>query len=321
MDESGGRRAEKAVQGSIQRRAVTRSVTRNRNGGGDDQSVRPDKAGPKSARRRLIDKLNRNFSGLGENVCSSKFSADLGSKNDAETDFCPVKFHGSSSSDAVQDVVCTFCPRKIAILEKVGLGGLQYLKRGIHNSRHLVFWLLKRMDIQRMQLKLGDGSRVEMNLDSVERILGVRCRGSNISVSSGKVSEYVKQRLRQRFGLDETKEVPNLSDLRKVLHRKFINELSEYDEETFMISIAAYVCAYMFGPAMHIAMVPKDIWDFISNPVKLLNCNWGGYVLSTLQSCARTVQLNVLNNPSSIKLGGSWLYLEVHACSQFFLNN
>jgi len=123
MDESGGRRAEKAVQGSIQRRAVTRSVTRNRNGGGDDQSVRPDKAGPKSARRRLIDKLNRNFSGLGENVCASKFSADLGSKNDAETDFCPVKFHGSSSSDAVQDVVCTFCPRKIAILEKVGLGG------------------------------------------------------------------------------------------------------------------------------------------------------------------------------------------------------
>ena len=118
--------------------------------------------------------------------------------------------------------------------------------------------------------------------------------------------------------MDETKEVPDLSDLRKVLHRKFINELSEYDEETFMISIAAYVCAYMFGPAMRTAMVPNDIWEFISNPVKLLNCNWGGYVLSTLESSARTVQLNVLNNTTSIKLGGSWLYLEVYWGLHYF---
>ena len=123
MDESGGRSTEQAVQGTVQRRAVTRSVTRNRNAAGEDQSVHPRKAEKKSAKRRLIDKLNRNVRGVDENGCGNKFSTDLGSNQDAETDFCPVKFHGSSSSDAVQDVVCTFCPRKIAILEKVAFGG------------------------------------------------------------------------------------------------------------------------------------------------------------------------------------------------------
>ena len=101
MDESGGRSTEQAVQGTVQRRAVTRSVTRNRNAAGEDQSVHPGKAEKTSARRRLIDKLNRNVRGVDENGCGSKFSTDLGSNQDAETDFCAVKFHGSSSSDAV----------------------------------------------------------------------------------------------------------------------------------------------------------------------------------------------------------------------------
>ena len=92
---------------------MTRSVTRNRNAAGEDQSIHPRKAEKKSAKRRLINKLNRNVRGVAENGCGSKFSTDLGSKNDAETDFCPVKFHGSSSSDAVQDVVCTFCLGKL----------------------------------------------------------------------------------------------------------------------------------------------------------------------------------------------------------------
>ena len=162
-----------------------------------------------------------------------------------------------------------------------------------------------------MQLRLGDGSTIDMNLVSVERILGIRCSGKQIQPSCTKVPEYVRQILRERFGLEENKDYLDLDDLRKFLSRQCVEDMTEYDEETFMIAMAGFCCAYMFGPGGRTASVPRDMWEFIIYPRKLKNCNWGGYVLAVLQSCARTVQMNVRSNPTSIKLGGCWLYLEV----------
>ena len=102
-----------------------------------------------------------------------------------------------------------------------------------------------------------------------------------------------------------------MDDLRKVLRRDYGQDMCQYDEETFMIAMSAFCCAYMFGPGKRTASVPADIWEFISFPKKLLNCNWGGYVLMVLQSSARAVQMNMRSNPTSILLGGCWLYLQV----------
>jgi len=167
------------------------------------------------------------------------------------------------------------------------------------------------MNIEKMQIKLADGSFVQMNRDSISRILGIRSTGAQINISS-KVSQYVKVRLQEHFGTEESKDFPDLEDLQKVLCRNYSQGMSEYDEETFMIAMAGYCYAYMFGPAKRAASVPRDIWEFIAYPKKLLNCNWVGYVLAILQASARSVQLNVRSNPSSILLGGYWLYLQVY---------
>jgi len=53
--------------------------------------------------------------------------------------FCPEKFHGCFSSDAVQDVISKFSEGQLNLVDRIGLGGLKYLKPGLHNSRHLVF--------------------------------------------------------------------------------------------------------------------------------------------------------------------------------------
>jgi len=304
-------RSKQASPGGVQNRAVTRSITRGKAQASERESLKEANEEKKSARARLLDRLKSKKPTEHQQNSASKSCLDTDCEKDGLADFCPLKFHGCFSSDVVQDIISSFDAKKLEILGKVGLSGLQHLKRGLHNSRHLVFWLLKRLDVQRMQAKLADGSRVDMTLNSVERILGIRCTGRNINCNSTKVVEYVKQRLRERFGTCESKEFPDLADLRNVLCRHYVSGMSEYEEETFMIALAGLCCAYMFGPPSRTAAVPRDIWEFIGNPKNLLQCNWGGYVLSVLQACARTVQMNIRSNPTSIKLGGCWLYLEV----------
>jgi len=305
------RRGKQASPLCCSRRTVTRSITRNRSNPSEEEAPKADSTNKTGARRRFLDKCKSTRVAAGMETNASKFPDEALGKEDADAEFCPLKFHGCSSSDAVQEIVCTFNEKKIDILKQLGLGGLQYLKRGYHNSRHLVFWLLKRMDVENMEIRLADGTRVKMTLDSVDKILGIRCTGTHMATNSSKVTKYVKIRLQERFGFDESKEFPDLDDLRKVLRRDYGQDMCQYDEETFMIAMSAFCCAYMFGPGKRAASVPADIWEFISFPKKLLNCNWGGYVLMVLQSSARAVQMNMRSNPNSILLGGCWLYLQV----------
>lgn len=289
---------------------VTRSVTRKQCRPQGEEQEDKSKAQHTEFRKCLNRRLYRRGGNEETRATSSNGGGGTESANDVSDDFCPAKFHGCSSSDAVQEIISSFGEKKLELLEKMGLGGLQYLKRGIHNSRHLVFWLLKRMDVHRMEIKLVDGSRIRMTLESVGKILGIRCRGKQVVMSSAKGTEYAKQRLRERFGTEDDKEYPDVDDLRKVLLREYGQSMTEFDEETFMIAIAGICCAYMFGPARRTAEVPRDIWEFLAHPRKLLDCNWGRYLLTVLQSSARAVQLNMRSNPTSIKLGRCWLYLE-----------
>jgi len=162
-----------------------------------------------------------------------------------------------------------------------------------------------------MQINLPDGSKIDMDLESVKNVMGIRCTGQDIVCSEGKVSESAKLSLCGRFEHGGAEDLPELDDLRRAISYDYGHSMSKHDEDTFMIALSAFVCAYMFGPPRRTAGVPRDIWEFISNPVNLLNCNWGAYVLKVIQSCARTVQMNLSSNPTSIKLGGCWLYLEL----------
>ena len=56
-----------------------------------------------------------------------------------------------------------------------------------------------------MNIKLVDGSFVKMNFESVRRILGIRCTGAQMMISSSKVTEYVKVRLHERLGLKKAR--------------------------------------------------------------------------------------------------------------------
>ena len=306
MEEQG-----QSIPGGTPHRAVTRSVTRGQCGVATEDTGPGTKAKTEGGRKRLARRLDAGGASSAEKTGCNNGGVSNNADDDVSADYCPSKFHGCSSSDSVQEVISSFGAKKLELVERMGLGGLQYLKRGFHNSRHLVFWLLKRMDVQRMELKLIDGTRIRMTLQSVANILGIRCSGKEVLIRASKGAEYVKRRLRERFGTEENKEYPELDDLRKVLFRKYPEGMSEYEEETFMIAFAGFCCAYMFGPARRTAGVPRDIWEFLAYPKKLLDCNWGGYVLTVLQSCARAVQLNMRSNPTSIKLGGCWLYLEV----------
>jgi len=296
-------------------RAVTRSVTRKRSSEEHEQEHDGNVQGRQTGRKRLLERLRRGAPQAESKMKDPETSTGVDDGEPEYPDFCPDKFHGSFSCTAVQEIVSTFGPKKLQLLNKLGLNGLKYLKPGLTNSRHLVFWLFKRMDADKMQINLPDGSKIHMDLESVKKVMGIRCTGQDIVCSEGKVSESAKLSLCGRFGHGGAKDLPELDDLRRAISYDYGHSMSKHDEDTFMIALSAFVCAYMFGPPRRTAGVPRDIWEFISNPVNLLNCNWGAYVLKVIQSCARTVQMNLSSNPTSIKLGGCWLYLEVRSCA------
>ena len=287
-------------------RAVTRSVTKKRSTRAVPPSGREDPGNQSGGIRRVQEGMSRR-----KRVERLKMKGRDGDSEAEEIDFCPDKFHGSFSSSVVQEIVSTFGARKISLLNRIGFNGLIHLKPGLTHSRHLVFWLYKKLDASQMVINMPDGSKIQLDLESVQKVLGIRCTGSNVVSNHGKVVECAKSRLQERFQTGQSDVLPDLDYLRRIICKDYGEEMTVHEEETFMIALAAFVCAYMFGPPKRTAEVPRDMWEFISDPANLLNCNWGAYVLSVIQTCARGVQMNLSNNPTSIKLGGCWLYLEV----------
>lgn len=190
----------------------------------------------------------------------------------------------------------------------------------MHHNRHLVFWLMKTLDHEGLRLRVSEDHYIDMNEQTPGRVLGIRSGGGKNLTRNPKVQLWTIIRLHELFGMPKGTKVPSLSDCERVLGSGYDEVLSKDDEDRFMVALAAVCCAYMFGPGVRQAKIPKDIWEFISNVENLRQCNWSEYVLKVIQECSTSVQMNVLKadtNPNSVKLGGCWLYLEVMIFTQY----
>ena len=77
-------------------------------------------------------------------------------------EYYPDKFHYYFSSQAVGEVVCTFGKKKREIVQEIGLGGLLHLETNMTHSCALVFWLLRRLDPEKMKILLEGGFEVPL---------------------------------------------------------------------------------------------------------------------------------------------------------------
>jgi hypothetical protein len=123
-------------------------------------------------------------------------------------------FHGCFSTDHVQEVIATFCEKKLSILERIGLGSLTYLKPGMKHSRGLVCSLLKQIEPDRMCLILEKGGEIKLSNESVHRILGVRCEGNDINIGSA-LSEELKKQIHEIFSTPFVENLPTMEDAKK----------------------------------------------------------------------------------------------------------
>ena len=282
------------------RRAVTRSHARR------CESSNEAVLGERTARRGGL--------GDGRDAGETKGNGEARGKGDKEEtqEYYPDKFHGSFSSQAVGEVVCTFRKKKREIVEEIGLGGLLHLKTNMTHSRALVFWLLRRLDPQKMRILLGGGNEMALTEKSVERVLGIRSSGVELVQAKRAIPDSLKLTLHQTFGTRSPKVLPKGDELRRVLLKEYGEEMSKKDEDKFVVALSAFCCAYMLGPEERSAMVPKNIWEFISVAGNVRNCNWARYVLSIIRKNAQEVKNNMMHgDPFSVRLGGCWLYLEV----------
>ncbi|CAL4990775.1 unnamed protein product [Urochloa decumbens] len=227
------------------------------------------------------------------------------------------KFHGSFSTDHVEEVISTFGDSKLSILERIGLGGLKHLKANLHHSRALVFWLQQKIDVAGICVRLDKKNSIEMTADSFGRILGVRSKGTNFEVGDKYKAPSLRRKLHYMFRTDDEKTLPTVADANKILLANYGEVMSSDEEEAFAVALAALVCAYMFGNMNRAAIIPNDIWGFISEWSNLLTCSWSGYILNRIVRSSARVQANMCapqkekKGPFSINLGGCWLYLEL----------
>ncbi|CAO2187497.1 unnamed protein product [Urochloa humidicola] len=105
--------------------------------------------------------------------------------------------------------------------------------------------------------------------------------------------------------------IPIVRDAKRILARSYKNGMTDAQKQTFGMAFAAFCCAYMLGPMDRSAKVLHSIWYYLSNLNEVEQLNWAAYVLSVIKESAKQVQANVMGLPSSIKLGGCWLYLEL----------
>lgn len=227
--------------------------------------------------------------------------------------FHPARFHGWNCSDAVSTLVATFGEKKLALMEKIGLGGLVHVKPVMAHSKSLLLWVYKRIDTAKMRVIMGDGRFMPLSAKSVERMLGIRGTGSAVEEEEDGVSNQLKLRLHKMFGTADAGKLPCVGELQQVLLKDYSNEMSAEDEGRFSIALAAFCCAHMLGANSRGAVIPKNIWKFISSTDNLERCNWGEYVVRCVVRSAKEVQKHLQqdNAPFSVKLGGCWLYLEV----------
>ncbi|CAL4962918.1 unnamed protein product [Urochloa decumbens] len=227
------------------------------------------------------------------------------------------KFHGSFSTDHVEEVISTFDNSKLSILERIGLGGLRHLKAKMHHSRNLVFWLQERIDVAAMCVRLDKDHSIQLTDASVDIILGVRSEGAKVEVGDKFRAPSLRRRLHHMFMTPDETTLPTVADANKLLLANYGEVMSSNEEEAFAVALAALVCAYMFGNMNRAANIPNDIWGFISEFSNLTKCRWSGYILSVIMKSANRVQRNLCvtkqgnKGPFSINVGGCWLYLEL----------
>lgn len=126
-----------------------------------------------------------------------------------------------------------------------------------------------------------------------------------------KIKSSVKEKLHCMFGTTDVDVLPTISEIKVVLLRRYDSTMTSAESDTFAVALAAICCAFMFNAYERSAAVPKEIWEFISEPANLRNCNWGQYILEELKAAAHKLQMDVAKGQSSIRLSGCWLYLMI----------
>lgn len=214
----------------------------------------------------------------------------------------PSKFHGCFSSKAVSELFCEFDAQKIESLRQIGLGGLTCLKSGMTYNQKLIHWLLATMDVDRLRIRIGDGSFVDLTEPSVESVIGVCSKGEVLRGSDEELSEETLAELRRWLEVEDG--VPTLDDAKQVVLKSWPEVVSEEEEQRFAVGMAALCCGYMFGPRDRFATIPRDTMHLICKPEYVRNCNWASYILNVISGAARKVQAAMNKGPSSVLLGG-----------------
>ncbi|XP_050364938.1 uncharacterized protein LOC126783503 [Argentina anserina] len=183
---------------------------------------------------------------------------------------------------------------RIVEIEEMGFGPV-HIVRGIKLNVELCKMLLSNFDVKNSTVKIH-GRNLSINAKDVKRMMGLRCRGTEVDMNCSSDDEVLSD-LKRRMCGDDTD--ISLKKLRGMV-------LSTYDdEELWKVCFALYALATVFCPSRP-GYVDRRLMVPLKNPGLIRTHNWAGFVFSKLVEGVSAYQ-----SGEPIHVGGCLIFLQL----------
>ncbi|KAL6654911.1 hypothetical protein ACP70R_008376 [Stipagrostis hirtigluma subsp. patula] len=195
-------------------------------------------------------------------------------------------------------------------VRSIGFGGLLEIPYISKVDRRLYAWLLSRIDVERMVLKVSDDHEVAVDAANVRRVLGIPCGNLSVYGSSTSDRKNSRRMVRQILGVKGTDPMPAIKDIENNLLES--KKCSTPDEkQLFLCSFIILVAEMLLSPRQGFEKVPVNLCPGFANPLNSEQYDWCSYVVDELRYSSILVKQALASGMESISLHGCLVALQL----------
>jgi hypothetical protein len=179
-------------------------------------------------------------------------------------------------------------------------------------SREWTEWLLKRVDTERSELRIGVKETVAISESEFGPMLGIRSGGRKIIVRGPeRPNEHQISVVRGYLGLPDHKLGISLGGLVGKLQEPVDDPMTEVQIMQTKVAYTMLVCAVYLSPRTSKKNIPGDAYEMVMDPDQIEELNFEKFVYEDLMEGARKVQLCGTESRKKFWIYGCLLWLQV----------
>jgi hypothetical protein len=181
--------------------------------------------------------------------------------------------------------------RKQVVID-IGLPGTLQLGKVKKSSRHFTEWLLKRVDTEKSELRIGVKETVAIVENEFGPMLRIRSGGTKIVKRGAErpTTDQIKL-VRELLGMPKYKFGITVSELIGKLQESVDDPMIETQIMQTKVAYTMLVCAVFFSPRSSKKNIHGDAYEMVMEPDLISELNFHKYVYDELLLGAKKVQL------------------------------